>query len=226
MSQTIVVCGHGPGISDAVAKKFGAAGFSVALVARSKDKLEAAASKLNAGGVKAKAFPCDLSDLSAVTKMIADVRAALGPITVLHWNAYVGVAGDITQAPLGELQQALNVGVVGLVAAVQAALPDLKSQKNPAVLVTGGGFAFYDPHVDSAIVQYSAAGLAISKAAQHKLTGILSKRLGKDGIYVGEVVVLGTVKGTAFDRGAGPTLDPTAIAAKFWELYEKRRLAL
>jgi short-subunit dehydrogenase len=51
MSKTIIVCGHGPGISDAVAKKFGAEGFSVALVARSADKLTAAVAALEAKGV-------------------------------------------------------------------------------------------------------------------------------------------------------------------------------
>ena len=42
MQKTIIVCGHGPGISDAVANKFGGEGFQVALVARSADKLEQA----------------------------------------------------------------------------------------------------------------------------------------------------------------------------------------
>ncbi len=32
MTKTILVCGHGPGISDAVARKFGAEGFSVAFL--------------------------------------------------------------------------------------------------------------------------------------------------------------------------------------------------
>lgn len=38
---------------------------------------------------------------------------------------------------------------------------------------------------------------------------------------VGEVVVAGMVKGTAFDHG-NATLEPAAIAAKFWELYTGR----
>ncbi|HNN96996.1 MAG TPA: short-chain dehydrogenase, partial [Pseudomonadota bacterium] len=33
MQRTIVVAGHGPGISDAVARRFGREGFSVAIVA-------------------------------------------------------------------------------------------------------------------------------------------------------------------------------------------------
>ena len=43
MSKTIVVVGFGPGISNAVAEKFGAEGFSVALVARSQERLDAGA---------------------------------------------------------------------------------------------------------------------------------------------------------------------------------------
>ncbi|MEI9952781.1 MAG: hypothetical protein WDO74_28315 [Pseudomonadota bacterium] len=60
--------------------------------------------------------------------------------------------------------------VHGLLAAVQAALPDLKLQHG-ALLVTGGGFAFYDPAVDAAATQWSSQGLAIGKAAQHKTVG-------------------------------------------------------
>src|SRR4051812_20085027 len=98
MSKTILVCGHGPGISDAVARKFGAEGFSVAIAARSADRLNAAAKKLQAAGVKAQAFPCDLSDMNAVKKLVADARASLGAISVLHWNAYAGLAGDVLTA--------------------------------------------------------------------------------------------------------------------------------
>lgn len=45
--------------------------------------------------------------------------------------------------------------------------------------------------------------------------------MASDGIYVGEVVVLGLVKGTAFDSG-NATLEPSAVAGKFWNLYETR----
>jgi NADP-dependent 3-hydroxy acid dehydrogenase YdfG len=220
MSKTIVVCGHGPGISDAVARRFGREGFSVALVARNGARLKAAADALATAGVTAKAFPCDLGDAAAVQKMLREVKASLGPVTALHYNAYYGAAGDLTTAKPGELNTVLDVAVNGLVAAVQETLPDLKAAKG-AVLVTGGGFAFYDPSVDAAAVQWNAMGLAVSKAAQHKAVGLLHKKLEADGVYVGEVVVLGMVKGTAFDSGHA-TLNAADIADKFWELYEKR----
>ncbi len=111
--------------------------------------------------------------------------------------------------------------MVGLAVAVQAALPDLKSEKNSAVLVTGGGFALYDPAVDAMAVKFGAMGTALGKAAQHKLVGLLADKLRADGIYVGEVMVLGMVKGTRFDSG-NATLEASTVADQFWSLYESR----
>lgn len=221
MARTIVVCGYGPGISDGVARRFGAEGFRVALVARGEEKLERGASALREAGIEARGFPCDLGDPEAVRAMIAAVREALGPITVVHWNAYAGLAGDVLSAEPEALRTVYDVGVTGLVVAVQEALPDLKAQDGAAVLLTGGGFAFYDPKVDAMAVQYRAMGLAIAKAAQHKLAGLLHARLATEGVFVGEVIVLGMVKGTAFDSGHA-SLEPSAIGAKFWELYRAR----
>lgn len=223
MAETIVVCGHGSGISDAVARRFGKEGHPVAIVARSAERLASAAKSLGEAGIKAQAFVCDLGQPEAVKQLIGDVRTALGPIAVVHWNAYAGGAGDLTTASADELRAVLNVTVHGLIAAVQASLPDLKANHG-AVLVTGGGFAFYDPRVDAAIAQFKAAGLAIGKAAQHKTVGILAKALEAEGVYVGEVVVTGSVKGTAFDSGSA-TLEASTIAEKFWQLYRAREPA-
>src|SRR5687767_14893313 len=116
MKRTIVVCGHGPGISDAVARRFGREGFAVAIVARHAERLKAAAEALSGAGITAKAFPCDVGDPKAVRSLISQVRAALGPISVLHWNATAGGAGDLTTAPVEELHTPFDVSVTGLVA--------------------------------------------------------------------------------------------------------------
>jgi hypothetical protein len=47
---------------------------------------------------------------------------------------------------------------------------------------------------------------------------LLSEKLRADSITVGEVVILGIVKGGAFDTG-GATIEPGAVADKFWEIY-------
>ncbi|MFO0676180.1 MAG: SDR family NAD(P)-dependent oxidoreductase [Polyangiaceae bacterium] len=220
MKRTILVCGHGPGISDAVAHHFGREGFAVGIVARNRDRLAKAEASLKAAGVTAKSFVCDLGDVDAVKAMVKDARSTLGPVTTLHWNAYASGAGDMMTSPVSELRTVLDVCVHGLVAAVRECREDLKAQKG-SLLVTGGGFAFYDAQVNAMAVQWSSMGLAVGKAAQHKTVGLLQKKLASDGIYVGEVVVLGMVKGTAFDSG-NATLDPKDIAKRFWDLDQKR----
>jgi hypothetical protein len=64
-------------------------------------------------------------------------------------------------------------------------------------------------------------GLSVANAAKDKLVGLLSNKLASDGIFVGQVTVMGMVKGTAFDQG-NATLEPRAIGERFWSLYEAR----
>lgn len=221
MAKTIIVAGYGSGISHAVAEKFGAAGFSVALVARTADKVASGVKQLEAKGITAAAFTADLGDAAAVRALVEDVRKKLPTITALHWNAYSSAAGDLLAADAKELHQAYDVALTGLVIAVQAALPDLKSQLG-AVLVTNGGLGANDPGANDAAIGWNAMGLALTNAAKHKLVGILARRLQKENVYVGQVTVSGIVKGTSWDDGTS-TLEASSIAAKFWELYEARK---
>jgi len=220
MPKTILVCGYGPGISNAVAERFGAEGFSVALAARSADRVAAGVKALEAKGIRAAGFPTDLADPAAPRALVGKVRETLGPITVLEWNAYSGGAGDLLAADLAAIRGTLDMAVTYLVMVVQAALPDLKQQKDGAVLVINGGLGYFDAKMDAAAVQWNTMGLSVANAAKHKLVGLLAKKLQSDGIYVGEAMVLGTVK-AASDSGNG-TIAPTAVAAKLWDLYRAR----
>jgi short-subunit dehydrogenase len=221
MQKTIIVCGHGPGISHAVANKFGGEGFQVALVARSADRLEKAQGALQMRGVKASAFPADLSDPNAARELVKRVRGRLGPVTAIHWNAYANVAGDAMAADAAALRTVFDVSVTSLVFTVQEAFVDLKAARG-AVLVTNGSLGLFDPQVDAMAVQSNSMGLAIANSAKHKLVGMLSQKLRADEITVGEVVVLGLVKGTVWDAG-NATIEPGAVAGKFWEIYSQRQ---
>jgi NAD(P)-dependent dehydrogenase (short-subunit alcohol dehydrogenase family) len=223
MSKTIMICGYGPGISRAVAEKFGAEGFSVALVGRSADKLAAGVKALEAKGIKAAAVTANFGDPAGAREAVKQVRAALGPVTVLEWSAYDGGAGDLTSADSTAIRSSLDVGITGFLATVQEALPDMRKQADAAVLVTNGGLGYVDPKIDGMGIQWNAMGLSVTNAAKNKLIGLLSLKLAPDKIYVGQVMVLGTVKGTAFDNGqGGATIDPAAVADKFWNLYKAR----
>lgn len=222
MAKTILVCGFGPGISTGVAETFGAKGFQVALVGRNAERLDAGVKALTAKGIKAAAFTSDLGDPSAAPALLERVRGSLGPVSVIQWSAYAGTAGDLLTADAAAIRSVLDIATTSLLAVVQAALPDLKKGDKPAVLVTNGGFGRIDAGVDAMGVQYNAMGLSVANAAKDKLVGLLSKRLEGDGIFVGQVNVMGMVKGTAFDQG-NATLEPRAIAERFWSLYEARK---
>jgi short-subunit dehydrogenase len=221
MSKVIIVAGYGPGISKAVAQKFGAEGFVVALVARNAEKLAAGVKALEESGVKAAAFPGDLADPAGAREVVKKVRAALGPITVLLWTAYGGGAGDLTTADSAAIRGVLDIGITAFLAAVQEALPDLRKQSDGAVLVTNGGLGYFDPKQDAMGVQWNAMGLSVANAAKHKLVGLLAAKLAPDKVYVGEVMVLGSVKGSAFDSGQA-TIEAATVAAKFWDIYRAR----
>src|SRR5579862_9296428 len=94
MKKTILVCGYGPGISNAVAEKFGAEGFCVALAARSADRLAVGVKALETKGIRAVGFPTDLADPAAAQALVGKVRETLGPITALAWSAYSAGGGD------------------------------------------------------------------------------------------------------------------------------------
>ncbi len=221
MAKTIIIGGFGPGISTAVAEKFGAAGFSIALVARNAERIAAGAKALAAKGIRAEAFPADLSKPADIRAMVGKVRASLGAISVLQWSAYVGGAGDLTTASAEEIAAVLGIAVGGLTIAVQATLPDLVAEKG-AVLVTNGGLGFFDPKIDAVGVEWNAMGLSVANSAKHKLVGLLAHKLKSQGVYVGEVVVTGTVKGSAYDSAGNGTIDPSTIGAKFWDMFQAR----
>lgn len=220
MAKTIVVAGFGPGISTGVAERFGREGFNVALVARNADRLASGVQALTAKGVRAQAFPADLGNPADVRAVLEKVRAAFGAITVIHWNAYAGRAGDLLSASPDDIHGALDIATVSLTVAVQTALADLRAEKG-ALLVTNGGFGLPVDAVDDAGVKYNAMGLSIANAAKHKLVRLLATRLAADGIFVGEVMITGTIKGSAFDQG-NANLEPALVGDTFWKLFQDR----
>ena len=223
MSRTIVVVGFGPGISTAVADRFGAEGFKVALVARRAETIAAGVAALKAKGFAAAAFVADAGDPTSIRAAIVAARSELGPITVIHWNAFSGRGfGDLLVVDPTTLTDLFDVALVGLLSAVQEALADLKAAGDGAVLVTNGAFGELNPMIDAIALALGEVGVPLGNAAKAKLVGLLSARLKSEGVYVGEVTIAGVVRGTGPESPGMPTLEPTAIADTFWRLYKAR----
>ena len=216
----IVIAGYGTGVSQAVGFKFGSQGFELALLSRTKEKLEAAAAEFAKSNIKAKGYPVDLTDPKAVVAVIKQIKAS-GQLTILFWNPY-GVSKSVVGGSIQDFTDNINVTTVSLVAAVQEAIPALEATKG-AVLVTGGGLSLENEQVAQLAVSWGAATLAVSKAAQRKLVHVLHYELGPKGVFVGEVTVLGAVKGTPFDYEGKSTLTAESIAEAFDKLLTERK---
>ena len=216
MSKVIAIVGFGPGVSIAVAERFGAEGFSVALIARSPASLAAGVAALKAQGIAAAAFVADAGDAAALRRAIAKVHAELGSIDVLHWNVYGGQGlGDLLTVDPTSVHVSFDLAVAGLLTAVQAALPDLKAAKDGALLVTNGAYGEIGATFDAYALASKAEGVALGNAAKAKLVGLLAARLKGEGVYVGEVTIGGTV-------GPAPMIPTQRVAETFWRLYADR----
>jgi len=103
-SGVVIVTGASRGIGKAVAQRLTAAGYPLALVARSADTLSGLAEDL---GGNVKAYPAGISDWDAVQQVVASVQEDFGAIYGLVNNAgmtrdglFVRMTPEQWQAPL------------------------------------------------------------------------------------------------------------------------------
>jgi NAD(P)-dependent dehydrogenase (short-subunit alcohol dehydrogenase family) len=222
MSKTIVVVGFGPGVSRAVAEKFGMEGFSVVLVGRNEERLAGGVAALKAKGITASAVPGDAANPDSIRAAIRKARTPEGPITVIHWNAFSGSGmGDLLEVNPTALKGVFDVAVTGLLSAVQEALPDLTASGEGAVLITNGALGEFNEEMDQFANNLNSAGVALANAAKAKLAGLLAQRLKGDGVYVGEVTIAASIKGTPWDNEN--SIEASKVSDRFWELYEGRK---
>ncbi|MEV6276735.1 SDR family NAD(P)-dependent oxidoreductase [Nocardia sp. NPDC051832] len=85
--RTVLITGASSGIGRATALRIGAAGATVALVARREPELRAVAAEIEALGGKPYVYPCDLTDFAAVDALTKQVLADHGGVDVLINNA-------------------------------------------------------------------------------------------------------------------------------------------
>jgi NAD(P)-dependent dehydrogenase (short-subunit alcohol dehydrogenase family) len=218
MSKLIAIIGFGPGTATSVAERFAREGFSIAIVGRDEERLAAGVAALNARGATASGFPANAGDPESIRAAIRNIRSQMGSIDVLQWNVYGGLdAGDLLSAEPASVRAAFDATVVGLLAATTEALPDLK-KNGGALLISNGAFGVLADEMDEIAVKQNSMGIAITSAAKNKLAGLLAHRLKSEGVYVGEVMVFGTIKNTP--SADNNSIDPVRIADEYWSLYQ------
>lgn len=88
-NKVLIVVGAGPGVGASVARRFGRAGYDVALIARSPDFLEALGTELQESGVTTGWTPVDIADAESLTAAIERFGRHLGHVDALHFNPSV-----------------------------------------------------------------------------------------------------------------------------------------
>src|SRR4051794_20827007 len=97
MPDVVVITGASAGVGRATAKAFGSRGDHVALIARGRAGLEAAAAEVRAAGGTAITVPCDVSDPEAVEA--ATARAGAAPVGARHALPPAGSAAPGPRRP-------------------------------------------------------------------------------------------------------------------------------
>jgi NAD(P)-dependent dehydrogenase (short-subunit alcohol dehydrogenase family) len=135
MSQVAVVTGAGSGVGRAIAVQLAALGWKVALIGRHANTLEETIASIAEGAERMRAFPCDVSDSSAVQKMAKDVLAAFGTIDVLANSAGTNIAkralADLTN---DAFDQVVKVNLNGAFYCVREFLPVMRAKKSGTIV--------------------------------------------------------------------------------------------
>lgn len=168
MARTIVVTGASAGIGRAVAERFLAEGWNVALVARR----AAALADMARGRERALALPCDVSDAGAVDAAFAATVARFGRIDALFNNAGISrPAGLIDEIPLSDWADTVAVNLTGMFLSARAAFRQMRAQDPQGGRIINNG---------SVSAQAPRPGSVAYTATKHAVTG-LTKTLALDG---------------------------------------------
>ena len=160
--QVAIVTGGGRGIGKAIALGLATAGASVAITGRSAQHLEATMREIEALGVKALAFPADVTDADAIKRLVAETEAALGPIDILVSNAAIeGPLGPMWEVSNADWEYCLRTNVMGGFNCAQAVLPGMTARRKGRIIFVGSGGGLFAVPYDT--------GYSVTKAALIRL---------------------------------------------------------
>lgn len=133
--KVIVITGASSGFGEQIARQCACEGAHVVLVARSADRLDRLAAELVGAGGRALAVPADVGSAADVARLAAAVKERFGHVDVLVANAGFGVLDPIAQAPVDDLEEMLDVNVLGVMRCVKAFLPDMLRRRDGQLVV-------------------------------------------------------------------------------------------
>jgi NADP-dependent 3-hydroxy acid dehydrogenase YdfG len=207
---TIAIVGAGPGLGAAVARRFGAEGYRIALLARSQERLDELATNLTAEGHTARGYAADVRDANALADALDQAATDLGPIEVLQYSPLPQKAflRPVLDTTVEDLLSAVEFSIIGPVTAVTQVLPGMRSLGRGSLLfVNGASGARPNPKV---------AGTSVAFAGEGAYAAMLHETLAAEGIHVAQLIVPGAIE------PGHPNNDPDVLADRLWQLHTSR----
>ena len=218
MSPLVIITGVGPGTGSAMARRFHAGGYKVAMLARTAERL----AELEAELPNAFAVPCDVADPAALTAALDGIEQRAGvPKVVIH-NAIGGAFGSFLDIEPEVLERNFQVNVMALLHLARWVAPRMEAAGGGALLVTGN---------TSAVRGKAAfAGFAPSKAAQRILTESIAREMGPRGVHacymmIDAVIDLPWTRQRFAEAADDFFIKPAAIAEEVWRIAHQDRSA-
>ncbi|HEX6488466.1 MAG TPA: SDR family oxidoreductase [Candidatus Dormibacteraeota bacterium] len=171
--KVALVTGASRGIGLAIAQALAAEGARVAMVARNREPLEAAASPLGALPISA-----DLTELSGCEKAAAETTAHLGPIEVLVNNLGGRAGSSWADTGVEELNAAIATNLHPAVRLTKAVLPGMRERGWGRIVVVSSVFGREAG---------GAPAYNVAKAAELSFVTSLAREVAADGVTVNAV---------------------------------------
>ena len=193
--KSAIITGGGSGINFAIAKRFAAYGASVALIGRTKQKLDSAAEEIAKTGVKASGHPADVRDYDALAAAIKAARDEHGPIDLV----VCGAAGNFPAPALGMsangFKAVIDIDLLGTFNTCRAVFEHLR--RPGASIINISAMQAFTP-------MPLQAHVCAAKAGVDMLTKCLAIEWGGQGVRVNSIAP-GAVDDTEGMRRLAPT---------------------
>ncbi|HVH66671.1 MAG TPA: SDR family NAD(P)-dependent oxidoreductase [Gemmatimonadales bacterium] len=151
--KTALITGGSKGLGFAMAEAFARAGARLALIARSRDVLEAAAQRLTSEGHDVRAWCGDVTDLLFMQHAVSAAEQTLGPVDLLVNNAgAIGPIAPVADVAPEEWWRSVEVNLRGTALGMQLVLAGMCVRGRGRIInvVSGAGitsFTYFSAYV-------------------------------------------------------------------------------
>ncbi|MGH7652580.1 MAG: 3-oxoacyl-[acyl-carrier-protein] reductase [Gemmatimonadaceae bacterium] len=174
--KNAIVTGSTRGIGRGIAETLAGSGARVAVVGRELARAEEVAAAI---GKNSKGFSADVSDTSAVAKLVADVETAFGSIDILVNNAGITRDNLVMRLKDEDWDAVLDANLRGAFAAIRAVSRGMMKRRSGRIINIAS--------IVGIMGNKGQANYAASKAGLIALTKSVAKELGSRNILVNAV---------------------------------------